>query len=156
MRRGIVTIAVLGITMLAACGGGGTTTPTIPLPSNQPGPPATQPTTQPKTAPQGNVPVIDTVGGSPAYVDPANHHTLYYVDGDTPPGTACPAGFCTGEWPPISPTAVSQPSGNLVIVTRIDGTMQWSENGHALYHFAFDSGQDQMNGVYGPWHVARP
>ena len=178
MRRGIVTLAMLGITTLAACGGGGTTTPPVTLPSTQPGPssqpssspttqptsspttqpttqPTTSPTTQPTSAPQGNAPVIDTVGGSPAYVDPASHHTLYYIDGDTPPGTACPAG-CTSEWPLMSPTAGSQPTGKLVIVTRTDGTKQWSENGHGLYHFIGDSGPDQMNGVYTPWHVARP
>lgn len=161
MRRGFSMLAMLGITMLAACGGGSTTTPTVPLPSTQPGPssqpspPTTSPTTQPTTAPQGNAPVIDTVGGSAAYVDPANHHTLYYIDGDTPPGTACPSG-CTSEWPLMSPAAGSQPTGNLVIVTRTDGIMQWSENGHALYHFIGDSGPDQMNGVYGPWHIARP
>src|SRR5579864_1250334 len=171
MRRGFVSLAMVGITMLAACGGGGTTTPSIPPPSTQPGPssqptssPTTQPTVaptaaptvQPTVAPQGNTPLIENVGGSPAYVDPANHHTLYFEDGDVPPGSLCSPG-CTDEWPVMVASAGSQPQSTLTIVTRAsDGIMQWVANGHGLYHFIGDSGADQMNGVYGPWHIARP
>ncbi len=142
-------LAFASIAGLAACGGGGVngagyTVPTVP---------SSAPSTAPQ--PQNNIPVQDTVAGAAAFVDPANHHTLYFIDGDTPPGTAC-SGACTSEWPLLTPSANAQAQGNMVMVTRTDGARQWSYQGHALYHFAGDSGPDQANGVYGPWHMARP
>jgi predicted lipoprotein with Yx(FWY)xxD motif len=104
---------------------------------------------------QSNIPIQESVAGAAAFVNPADHRTLYFVDGDTPPGAAC-SGSCTAEWPVLTVTAGSQPQGSLTIVTRTDGTKQWSFNGHALYEFAGDFGPDQSNGVYGPWHIARP
>jgi predicted lipoprotein with Yx(FWY)xxD motif len=163
MHNRLAMAALAAATSLAACGGGGTSgngyTPvTITTPAPAPSTaPTTAPTSAPTSTPQGksNIPIQDMVAGAPAFVNPANHHTLYWVDGDTPPGAAC-SGSCTSEWPVLVPTSGSQPQGNLTIVTRTDGTQQWSYNGHALYEFAFDSGPDQGNGVYGPWHMARP
>jgi len=147
MHTRFIAVAVIAAATLAACGGGtgGTMTPyTIP---------SAGPTSAPGA--QGNAPVQDTVAGAAVFVNPANHHTLYFVDGDTPPGTACNGG-CLSEWPPQTPAAGAKAQGNLVIITRTDGTQQWSFNGHALYEFAGDNGPDQSNGVYGPWHMARP
>lgn len=161
MHHRLMMLAFVGIANLAACGGGsggggnGFTAPgTVPSMA-----PSTAPSTAPTTVPQsnGNIPLQDMVAGAPAWVDPVNHHTLYFVDGDTPPGAACnSAGSCTTIWPLISPASGSQAQGNMVIVTRTDGVQQWSYQGHALYHFSGDSGPDQANGVYGPWHMARP
>jgi predicted lipoprotein with Yx(FWY)xxD motif len=153
MHNRLSTLALLSAAALAACGGGGASgngyTPVTRATS--------APTSAPTTAPQGqsNRPIQDTVAGAAAFVNPANHHTLYFVDGDSPPGTAC-SGACTAEWPVLVPSSGAQAQGNLTIVTRTDGTQQWSFNGHALYEFSGDSVADQGNGVYGPWHIARP
>ncbi len=144
-------LALAGILSLAACGGGSTGTGTGGYTPPTGGTPA--PTSSP--AAPASAPLQEMVAGALAFVDPANHHTLYFVDGDAPPGTGC-NGSCTAEWPVLTPASSAQAQGNLVIVTRIDGAQQWSFNGHALYEFAGDSGADQSNGVYGPWHIARP
>jgi predicted lipoprotein with Yx(FWY)xxD motif len=141
--------ALIGIITLAACGGaaaGNGVTPTMHA--------TPAPSTSPES--QSNMPIQETVAGAAAFVNPANHHTLYFVDGDTPPGAGCPAGACTAEWPVLTPAGNAQAQGNLTIVTRIDGTKQWSFNGHPLYEFSGDSGPDQSFGVYGTWHMARP
>ncbi len=142
----IIAIPVLAsLAALAACGGGGNGgngfTPPHPIATTIPA--------------QSNTPLQDAVAGALAFVNPANHHTLYFIDGDTPPGTAC-SGSCTSEWPVLTPTASAAAQDKLIIVTRTDGTRQWSFNGHALYEFSGDSGEDETNGVYGPWHIARP
>lgn len=162
MQTRFTLLAAAALSALAACGGGGsgsggTNNPYGVVPSTAP---TATPTPGSTSAPQGNggnAPLQETVAGALAFVNPANHHTLYFIDGDTPAGTACnAAAACTTEWPVLTPTAGSQSTGGLSIVTRTDGIMQWSFNGHALYEFSGDSGPDQSNGVYGPWHMARP
>ena len=136
---------------LTACGGGssggGTANPV-------PGAPAT-------AAPQGNLPLSEAVAGSAAWVNPASHMTLYFLDVDTATGGTC-TGSCLSVWPVFAPAAGSTATGNLSIITRSDGTgQQWAYQGHPLYTFSGDSGADQANGdnfpdFGGHWHVARP
>ncbi|GAC1585638.1 MAG: hypothetical protein NVS3B7_20610 [Candidatus Elarobacter sp.] len=135
---------------LAACGGGGSTgggTVSLPIPTATP-------------APQGNLPLSQMVAGAPAWVNPANNKTLYFLDVDTPTGGTC-TGACLTVWPVFAPVAGSQPSGNMTMITRSDGTgQQWAYQGHPLYNFSGDSGPDQANGdnfpdFGGHWHVAR-
>ena len=136
--------------VLAACGGGG---------SGSGG--GNVPTTQPTNAPVGNLPLSDTVGPAPAWVNPSSHMTLYFLDVDTATGGTC-TGQCLTIWPPFVPVAGSQDNGNMTVITRSDGTgQQWAYQGHPLYMFTGDSGPDQANGdnfpdFGGHWHVARP
>jgi predicted lipoprotein with Yx(FWY)xxD motif len=163
MRNWLAIFVFLAAASLAACGGGGSTSsggggvnPPAPTPA-----PTTAPTTAPSTAPQGNIPLSETVAGSAAWVDPATHRTLYFLSVDTATGSACTGG-CTSIWPVFVPSANSQASGNMTIITRSDGTgKQWAYQGHPLYMFSGDTGADQAHGegvmdFGGTWHVARP
>ena len=146
-----VTLSLfLGSLVLAACsggGGGGGVYGGVPNP--QPSPP-----------PQG-LPIQQTVAGSPAFVSPSNHHTLYYLDVDTPTGATCTGG-CLGVWPVFAPGAKTTAGNGFTIVMRSDGTgKQVDFHSHPLYFFSGDGGPDQSNGngiplAGGHWHVARP
>jgi predicted lipoprotein with Yx(FWY)xxD motif len=152
---------------LAACGGGnnggGGAVPVSSItPTSTPTSTSTPaPTPVATVAPQGNLPLSEAVGASPAFVNPANHKTLYFLDVDTATGGTCTGG-CIGAWPVFVPTAGATATGNVAIITRSDGTgQQWTYQGHPLYNFAGDSGADQTSGdglpdFGGHWHVARP
>ncbi|HTJ26615.1 MAG TPA: hypothetical protein VMA36_10655 [Candidatus Limnocylindria bacterium] len=150
--------------MLAACGGGGTTsTPARPAVIPPVASAAVTPAPVASAAAQGNVPVSETVAGSAAFVNPASHKTLYFLDSDTPTGGTCTSSACLGLWPPMAPTPGSQAGGGFTIITRSDGKgQQWAYQSHPLYMFNGDNGPDQANGdnfpepPSGHWHVARP
>jgi predicted lipoprotein with Yx(FWY)xxD motif len=141
---------------LAACGGGGSGGAAV----------APQPSGGATTAPaaQGNLPLSEAVAGSPAWVNPSSHKTLYFLDVDTATGGTCTqaANGCLALWPPLTPSAGSVATANMTIITRSDGTgQQWAYQGHPLYTFTGDTGPDQANGDNFPdfggfWHVARP
>jgi predicted lipoprotein with Yx(FWY)xxD motif len=138
MRNRFAAFLFLAAATLAACGGGGGSTGITP--------PA--PTSSPTAAPQGNLPLSESVGGSSAWVDPST-------------GGTC-TGACLSVWPVFTPAANAQANGNMTIVTRSDGTgQQWAYQGHPLYTFSGDSGPDQTSGdnypdFGGHWHIARP
>jgi len=139
-------IAALG---LAACGSG-STGGSSSLYGGPPNPPQ-----------HSNMPVQQTVAGRPAFVNPSNHHTLYFLDVDTPAGGKCTGG-CLSVWIPLAPSNGSQSQGAFTVITRSDGTgMQWAYKSHPLYMYSGDSGPDQANGdgipfAGGHWHVTRP
>lgn len=147
MHKWLTAFAFLAASALAACGGGGgggvTGVVMSPAPS------------------QGNLPLSETVAGSMAWVDPSSHKTLYFLDVDTPTGGTC-TGACLSQWLVFAPNANAQPSGNVTIITRSDGTgRQYAYQGHPLYTFVNDSGPDQTHGdgipdFGGHWHIARP
>ena len=118
------------------------------------GPPPTAP-------PQSNVPIRQSVAGKPAFVNPANDRTLYFLDVDTSTGSKCTGG-CLSVWLPIVPSKGSQSQNGFEVITRSDGTgMQWAHRNQPLYMYSGDSGPDQANGdgipfAGGHWHVARP
>ncbi len=132
---------------LAACGGGGGTA-AVPSPTNTP-------------LSDGNIPLIQSVSGSNAYVASGNSHTLYYLSSDSATGSSC-TGNCLAEWPAYMVSSGATAVNNMTIITRSDGTgQQWAYQGHPLYMFAGDSGADQANGEGipqppGTWHVSRP
>lgn len=150
MNMRIAVSAFVAAAVLAACGGGGSGGGGTTVPQ----PPPTQ-------APQGNLPLSEAVAGTTAWVNPASHMTLYFLDVDTATGGTC-TGQCLSIWPVFAPVAGSADNGNMTIITRSDGTgQQWAYQGHPLYTFTGDSGPDQANGdnfpdFGGHWHVARP
>lgn len=139
---------------LAACGGGGSGGTGGGLYGG--GPPPTSPPQQ-----HSNVPIRQSVSGKPAFVNPADDHTLYFLDVDTPTGGTCTGG-CLSVWIPLAPSQGAQAKDGFTIITRSDGTgKQWSFGNHPLYMYSGDSGPDQANGngipfAGGHWHVARP
>src|SRR5476649_20856 len=90
---GRVMLSVLVSSLaLAACGGSGGTSGG----GSSYGGPVPNPQPSATSAPQG-LPIEQTVAGSAAWVSPANNHTLYYLDVDTPRGGTCTGG-CLSVW----------------------------------------------------------
>ena len=151
MKNRLAILAFATAVVIAGCGGGGSTG----------GGSAPVPNPTPTLTTQGNIPVSQTVAGSPGFVNPANSMTLYFLDVDTATGATC-TGACIGVWPVLRPTAGSTAVANMTLVTRSDATgQQWSYEGKPLYNYTGDSGPDQANGegvpdFGGHWHVARP
>jgi predicted lipoprotein with Yx(FWY)xxD motif len=139
---------------LTACGGGGGG-------SSGPGPmPTTAPTAQSTPA---STPQEATVAGSTAFVG-SNGHTLYVFSADTANVSNCNASNqCSTFWPPYAaPAGTVAPSGtNFGIITRSDGTLQWTYNTAPLYEYSGDTaaGQDNGQGLNeygGIWTTERP
>jgi predicted lipoprotein with Yx(FWY)xxD motif len=98
-----------------------------------------------------------TIGGTQVLTNSAGF-TLYWFAPDTSTTSNC-NGSCATYWPPVKgpATAGSGVTGTLSVITRSDGTMQATYDGHPLYTYAGDSapGQNKGNGLNisgGLWH----
>jgi predicted lipoprotein with Yx(FWY)xxD motif len=89
---------------------------------------------------------MTTINGT-AVVTNASGKTLYWFVPDTSTASKC-TGACATYWPPvIGPvTAGSGVTGTLGVITRPDGTMQATYDGHPLYTYVADSGPGQAKG----------
>jgi predicted lipoprotein with Yx(FWY)xxD motif len=88
----------------------------------------------------------------------AKGFTLYWFVPDTSTKSNC-NGACATIWPPVKgpTTAGSGVTGKLTTITRSDGSMQATYNGHPLYTYTGDTalGQNNGNGLNvsgGIWH----
>ena len=92
---------------------------------------------------------MTTIGGTQVLTNSAGF-TLYWFAPDTSTTSKC-TGSCATYWPPVKgpATAGSGVTGTLGVITRPDGTMQATYNGHPLYTYAGDSapGQNKGNGL---------
>jgi len=70
-------------------------------------------------------------------------------------GTACDA-ECLKAWTPFKAAPDAEPSGNWQVLTREDGTRQWSYKGYALYTYAGDVKPDDLNGADNYWTHFEP
>ena len=102
---------------------------------------------------------MTTIGGTQVLTNSAGF-TLYWFAPDTSTTSKC-TGSCATYWPPVKgpATAGSGVTGTLGVITRPDGTMQATYNGHPLYTYAGDSapGQNKGNGLNisgGLWYQA--
>jgi len=84
--------------------------------------------------------------------------TLYWFAPDTMTTSKCNAG-CAAFWPPVKgpATAGTGVTGKLGTITRSDGSVQATYNGHPLYTYKGDTapGQNKGNGLNiqgGLWH----
>ena len=100
-----------------------------------------------------------TIGGTQVLTNSAGF-TLYWFAPDTSTTSKC-TGSCATYWPPVKgpATAGSGVTGTLGVITRPDGTMQATYNGHPLYTYVGDSapGQNKGNGLNisgGLWYQA--
>jgi predicted lipoprotein with Yx(FWY)xxD motif len=82
--------------------------------------------------------------------------TVYTYDKDVSGQSNCYA-TCASYWPPVTAEPGQQASGDMSIIRRSDGTMQWAKNGMPLYTFAKDTMQGDMKGdnYHQDWHVVR-
>ena len=97
------------------------------------------------------------IGGATVLTN-AQGMTLYWFVPDTSTKSNC-NGSCAHYWPPLKGpvTAGTGVTGKLGTITRSDGSMQATYNGHPLYTYLADTapGQNKGNGINasgGVWH----
>jgi predicted lipoprotein with Yx(FWY)xxD motif len=91
-----------------------------------------------------------------ALVD-AKGMTLYTFDRDSSGKSSC-NGQCIQYWPPFTPAAGAQASGDWTLIERAEGARQWAYKGKPLYRWKDDKkpGDATGDGVNNVWHIARP
>jgi predicted lipoprotein with Yx(FWY)xxD motif len=89
---------------------------------------------------------MTTINGT-AVVTNASGKTLYWFVPDTSTTSKC-TGACATYWPPVvgPVTAGSGVTGTVGVITRPDGTMQATYDGHPLYTYVGDSAAGQAKG----------
>lgn len=97
--------------------------------------------------------------GNSTVLTNAKGFTVYTFAKDTAGRSNC-SGSCITYWPPVKGpvTAMAGVKGTFSTITRADGTMQETWNGHPLYTYVGDTapGQDKGNGLNlsgGVWNV---
>jgi len=109
------------------------------------------------------MPQTGSVGSSTVFIG-QNGHTLYVLSSDPANTSTCTAASgCTGLWPPYAaPAGTVAPAGSAFgIITRSDGTLQWTFGTAPLYEYSGDSAAGQANGqgitsFGGTWTAAQP
>jgi predicted lipoprotein with Yx(FWY)xxD motif len=82
--------------------------------------------------------------------------TLYTFDKDSDGKSMC-NGECAKAWPPAMAMASDKPVGDLTIIKRDDGSMQWADGGKPLYTFVKDTKPGDVAGdkFKDVWHVVK-
>jgi predicted lipoprotein with Yx(FWY)xxD motif len=111
----------------------------------------------PGPAGSGTVLRAETIGGVTVLADAAGF-TLYWFAPDTAARSNC-TGSCARRWPPVTgpATAAAGVTGAVSRVTRTDGSIQATYDGHPLYTGSVDAAPGQargngMNASGGLWH----
>ena len=114
--------------MIAACGSSSSTGAAAPAA-----------TTSNAAAASGSVLKTTTIGGVTVLTN-AKGFTLYWFAPDTSTTSKC-NGQCATFWPPVKgpATAGSGVTGKLATITRADGTVQATYDGHPLYTYKGDT-----------------
>jgi len=92
-----------------------------------------------------------------ALVD-AKGMTLYTFDKDTAnSGKSACNGPCATLWPPAMAAAGDQPMGDFGVVTRDDGSRQWSFKGKPVYTYQADkkAGDRTGDNFKDVWHIIK-
>jgi predicted lipoprotein with Yx(FWY)xxD motif len=133
--------------VVAACSSSSSTTSSSPATSSPAAAPAaTQASSQAATGQASGAATVSlaTVSGVPgkALVG-SNGRTLYLFQADKNGTSAC-TGACAASWPPDTVTGAPQAGSGvsqalLGTITRPDGIIQLTYNGHPLYYFTADA-----------------
>jgi predicted lipoprotein with Yx(FWY)xxD motif len=133
---GLAAVAVIG---LAACGSSSPSATNSSPPAGGSSSPAHVSSTGIRTAHTKAGTVLVTASG----------RTMYWFAIDTPTKSNC-TGSCATYWPPVigkltAASGVSLP-GTFGTITRSNGQLQATYEGHPLYTYAGDSAAGQVNG----------
>ncbi len=102
----------------------------------------------------GPLQVIEAASGK-VLADPKGM-TLYTFDKDVEGKSNC-SGECAEYWPPALAGADAKPVGDLTVIKRDDGTMQWADDGKPLYTYVDDKkpGDIMGDGKNNVWHAVK-
>ncbi len=137
---------------LAACASSSSSSSTPAAQSNTAAAASSSP-----AAATGNMVLSRTINGTMVLTN-SKGLTLYSFGPDTSTKSNC-NGQCATYWPPVMGPVTAGPgvTGTLGTITRADGTVQATYDGHPLYTYVGDTapGQDKGNGLNlsgGVWH----
>jgi predicted lipoprotein with Yx(FWY)xxD motif len=167
MNYRAVALSVTALAVFSACSGSNGTMPSTTT-SMQPVVAPTMAASATPALPQANFTTASR--GTQMGLAATNGFAVYNFDLDlTTPGlSACAAATvppattaCTAAWPPVVPPAgvtLVAPFGE---ITRPEGTLQLTYNGHPLYMFVRDTTTasatgDGVTAFGGLWHLAQP
>ena len=121
--------------------------------------PTTQTAMQTNAAPSDNIYLIKTDPTKGKYLTDFQGMTLYIFDKDTN-GTSTCYDICEKTWPPYTSGATAQSTfpANIAVITRTDGTKQFTWKGKPLYYYASDKKPGDMIGdnIGNIWHIVQP
>jgi predicted lipoprotein with Yx(FWY)xxD motif len=82
--------------------------------------------------------------------------TVYTYDQDAKGKSNC-SGECAEYWPPVKAMDSDKPVGDLTIIKRDDGSMQWADDGKPLYTFVKDkkAGDVMGDNMKNVWHLVK-
>ena len=144
MRRHLIVASLAAAVLaLTACASSSSSS------SSSPAAPSGTPAAGASSGSSGTTLMVRTIGGTQVLTNSAGL-TLYWFAPDTSTTSKC-TGSCATYWPPVKgpATAGSGVTGTLGVITRPDGTMQATYDGHPLYTYAADTapGQNKGNGL---------
>jgi predicted lipoprotein with Yx(FWY)xxD motif len=130
-----------GAALIVACGS--TSTPPANSSTNSP------PASQANGANASTVTIMTASTSKGTVLTNAQGKTLYWFAIDTPTASKC-TGSCLSYWPPVigkpvAASGTSLPKG-LGTITRSNGQIQATYDGHPLYTYAGDTAADQVTG----------
>jgi predicted lipoprotein with Yx(FWY)xxD motif len=146
MRKivGAAGLAALAIALSACASSGSSTSSTGGAAA-----PASTPATSSaaSSGSSGGTTVDSTTINGTAVLTNSKGLTLYWFAPDTSTTSKC-TGSCATYWPPVTGpvTAGSGVTGTLGTITRADGTVQATYDGHPLYTYAADTAPGQAKG----------
>lgn len=98
---------------------------------------------------------INSDGTDPSTRSEYDGYTLYTFQNDSVGTSACNGG-CATTWPPLYADKGAIASDGYELITRDDGTMQWTYNEQPLYFYQGDTAPGDTNGdgIGGVWYIA--
>ena len=148
MRKitGAAGLAALALALSACASSSSSSSASTPATSAPAAGASSPASSAPASSASGSALSMTTINGT-AVVTDSKGMTLYWFVPDTSSASKC-TGSCATYWPPVTGpvTAGSGVTGTLGVITRPDGTMQATYDGHPLYTYVGDSAPGQAKG----------